>query len=153
MSYILKNMMLDVIKDAFRTKVGKFQCKQEEPKALHIRFRTKVDFNTEEGYRHLDLVIYAPANYVQVWVRNAWNVIPNDELDCDEDGETFIKSDSPGYRQGTSEWKLIGDHDSCWPSGIEAVLKDEHGEIQGFDSIEGWCHVTPVATFNLPEKN
>lgn len=139
-------ILSDVICETFLSEVGKHQ-QNSEKKALHIRFRTTVDYNKEEGYRYLDLVIFAPHNYVQVWIRSSWNVIPQDELVYDEDlDDTVIARFSEGYRSGSSGWELIHNHDSCWRDGVRNVIQGRHGRLTGLDCIlkENWYDVVCV---------
>ena len=51
--------------DTFLEKVGK----HNPGNALILSFNKIVDYDTEYGNRHFDLVITAPDNYVQVWLR------------------------------------------------------------------------------------
>lgn len=86
----MHNMVADIICKTFTTVVGKFQAKAAEPKALMVSFSTRLDYDKEEGYRQVDLLIYGPLNYVQVWTRSRWTVIPLEALIDDGDGDTYV---------------------------------------------------------------
>lgn len=84
-----------------------------------VGFSIPVDFDRESGYRHVELGLYAECNYVSVYVRERWDVIALEDLEDEEDG-----GPKPGkaYVKGSSGWKLIGSHDSEWPSAVERFL-------------------------------
>jgi len=119
--------------------------------AMKIRFNTHADYDKEEGYRFLDLVIYGPTNYVQVWVRTAWDVIPVEDLEYDEDREGRIKK-GKSYQKGVSDWKCVGNHDSGWRDSVRQVLRDNSKILATFNSLNHWFEIVPVTTLNLPEK-
>lgn len=115
----MERIVSHIIQETFIKNVGLWQVKNEKQYGMSVSFSLKVDYNKEEGYRYLDLLIYAPMNYVAVMVKERWNVIPNNELDDDGDG---LK---PGcdYRKGETPWKLASYHDSCWRSdGVDNVI-------------------------------
>lgn len=143
-------LLADVICQTFMAVIGKFQTRNETPMAMKIRFSTHIDHDKEEGYRYLDVVIYGPMNYVQVWTRTAWTVIPLEDLEDDDDGDTFVK---PGkaYNEGASEWKLVADHDSGWREGVRETLRDNKQALSTFSGSK-WFEAVPVASLNLPEK-
>jgi hypothetical protein len=93
--------------------------------SMVLTFSTSVNDEVEDGYRYADLVIRAPTNYVQVWGRARWNVIPAEDLEDDGDGsgDCHVK---PGkdYTQGATEWKMLADHDSGWTDGIDRFLRE-----------------------------
>lgn len=144
-------MVADVIAQQFSKDVGKFQVKKDDPKALKVSFSARVDYSSEEGYRYIDMVLYAPGNYVQVWVRDRWCVIAQDDLESDDDGESFVK---PGkaYAEGASAWECIGDHDSCWRDSVRDFLGKRENDIQGFEGIGEWSAVVSLTSLALPEK-
>ena len=135
-------LLADVISQTFMTEVGKFQAKAEIPIAMKVRFKTQPDYNVEEGYRYLELVIYAPFNYVQVWFRTSWIVVPLEEK--------FVKSGKEAYQEGTSEWKCVADHDNCWRDGVRQILREN--KLSTFDGLQRWFEVVDVASLQLPEN-
>jgi hypothetical protein len=145
---IFRQMFGDVITYTFDKEVGKFQVSRNrreggEPRAMLVSFKTKTDHTTEEGYRHVDLLIYGPMNYVQVWVRERWDVIPIEDLEDDADGDTRLKAGC-SYTKGETNWKLIADHDSGWREGVHRFLQENEDKIVILDSLEGWFRVVRV---------
>lgn len=94
--------------------------------ALNFPLREK-----EDGYRHVELLIYAPYNYVGVFIRENWNVISLDDLEYDEEsGEQYIKK-GKDYSQGVGEWRRLSYHDSCWRSdGVDRLLHEYKDRLQ-----------------------
>lgn len=93
--------------------------------AMKVSFSLSLDYDKEEGYRNLDILIFAPANYVGVLVRERWTIIPVDELE----GEDGLK---PGcdYREGDSGWLFASYHDSCWTSdGVARTIHKNRDRI------------------------
>lgn len=132
------NIVDSIICDEFDKKVKRWQSKEEKPVAMQLTFRISTEYEVEEGYRHLDMLIYGHCNYVAVLVRERWNVIPNVELETVDD-EEYIKTSSKGYREGSTGWKLASYHDSCWRSdGVHNVIYKNKDRISGIDSLFGW---------------
>jgi len=164
----LQHILASVIQDTFHKEVGKNQGRrthqdgltipkqlqgQGQGKALKVRFKTATDYDTEEGYRFVDLVIYAPMNYVQVWVKKSWDVIPTDDLEY-EDGESFIKK-GKSYIKGSDPWTKIADHDSCWTEGVDQVLKGEFGKVTTLDNIHSdhWYEIVEFSSLKTDEQS
>jgi hypothetical protein len=105
--------------------------------AMDIRFRLSIDHEKEEGYRHLNLRIYAPNNYVMVLVKEDWNVIPTKDLIWDEkEQDYFIDKNSKGYVNGETEWQLVSFHDSCWRTdGVHNILWKNRERILHIDTL------------------
>lgn len=143
------SMLSDVICSAFQHHCGKWQVRKEDPKAFQVEFRTRTDHGKEEGYRHLELLIYGPMNYVQVWVRRTWDVIPLDDMCEDDDGE-MVPKQGKKYQKGASEWELKGEHDSCWRDAVDRVLREYEKDITGFDRGDDWFKLVPVSS--VPDK-
>ena len=146
-------LLTTVICQTFLKEAGKFQNgDQGLKKAMVVSFSTRVDYDKEEGYRQIDLVLYAPANYVGVYERRRWTVIPLDDLEYDEEaGESFVK---PGksYVNGGTEWKLICYHDSCWRTdGVHDFLNRYADDINTFDGAREWFKIVDVDTLDLPD--
>lgn len=137
-------MLAEVICDKFLKEVGKGQGLVRN--AMLITFRSVTNFDLEEGYRHIELLIYAPSNYVQVWVRDTSDVIPLEDME--EQGEEMVPKKGTGYTKSATEWKLIGDHDSCWRDAVEKLLKDRKNDIIGF-SGSGAGFTTLLAPLEL----
>lgn len=122
------------------------------PHAMKIVFKTTIDHRIEEGYRYLELVIYAPMNYVQVWTRTTWNVIPIEDLEDDNtgSGDTRVKV-GKDYQTGESAWRKVADHDSCWRDSVRDLLREYEHSIQVFEGGEDWYTVVPVSGLGLPK--
>lgn len=145
-------LLADVICRTFLKDVGKWQAKSApNEKAMRIVFKTGIDHDKEEGYRFLELVVYGPMNYVQVWTRTSWNVIPLADMEDGDDGEMFVKK-GKAYQEGASEWKLIADHDSGWRDGVRDLLRENESNLHVFDRLGDWYGIVEVESLGLPEK-
>ena len=150
---MIEHMLARVICEQFEKTPGKNQRRQpwttlpggggekKIAQAMLVDFSLRTNYDVEMGYRHLDLLIYAPMNYVQVWIRERWIVIPLEDLEDADDGGTVVKK-GKAYIDGKSEWIKIGDHDSCWPDAVRGILSDKR--ITGFSGLDSWYSVIPV---------
>lgn len=115
-------MVASIIINTFGSEVGKWgghgtHTPPGTPqKALLVEFRTPADYDKEDGYRYIDLLIYAECNYAGVYVRDRWSVWQNTE---DDDSLGSVQEN-----KGASEWRCLGYHDSCWTEGVERFLCD-----------------------------
>lgn len=166
----LQHLLSSIIQDTFRKEVGKDQARQThrdgqtipehlqgmgQGKALKVRFKTDINYDTEEGYRFVDLVIYAPLNYVQVWVKRSWDVIPSDDLEFDEaTQDTFVKK-GKDYDKGSDPWERIANHDSCWGDGVDRVLRGEFGKLNTLDNIfsDHWYEIVDFSSLKTDEQD
>jgi len=131
------DIVAKIICETFNEKIGRNGGKQfgfTTPKGLLIEFSTKIDYKTEEGYRYLDLFLFAPMNYVGVFIR---------------DHSTIIKIDAEGeligdYVTTTGKWNCIGYHDSCWRSSVRELLFQNRDNITGLSTLSGWYEVRDV---------
>ena len=140
---MLSNLLSDIVCQEFMSRVGKNQARQAEPKAMLISF-TLSPKSDEEGYRYLDLLIYGPMNYVGVFVRERWNVIPVADL-VGEDGDER-PAPGKGYQKGSSEWVKVCYHDSGWRDGVRQVLYEHGDRLNTFSGISSWYEtITPPA--------
>lgn len=146
---IFRQIFADVIIHTFIREVGKHQIGRSrkdgvDPKAFLVSFKTKTNYTVEEGYRHIDLLIYAPMNYVQVWVRERWDVIPIEDLEDDGQGDTLVRAGC-SYTKGETTWALMADHDSCWTEGVHNILRTHEDKIHLLESSLGnWFQVVRV---------
>lgn len=127
-------MLAQIINSTFEKVGGKFQAKkpESERKALVVKFSTNPDFDKEEGYRWLELALYASHNYVSVYVRKSWCVIPLEDLEDDGDGDTRIRKGAD-YSKGVEPWTRVCHHDSCWRDAVRNVLSDPNNKINLID--------------------
>jgi len=103
--------------------------------ALQFTFDLRVNCVKEVGYRHLDLIAWAPRNYVGIFTKERWNVLSNDDLEDSEDGEIIIKK-GKDYNIGSSDYEIHSYHDSCWrEDGVRRVLYERESVIRGIDSL------------------
>lgn len=144
---MLPNLLTAVVRYTFLHEVGKHQANKHRL-ALLMSFATPTK-EGEEGYRYLDVLIYAPMNYVGVYRRERWDVIPEADLGDDDEGPLPGKS----YTKGESPWKLVSYHDSGWPEGISNILQKEHlltwAHVGGDN---GWYRIVDAADYTLPER-
>lgn len=124
-----RSILASVLCETYEREGGKWQSRKPEPKAFRFTFATRIDHAKEEGYRYLDVSLFAAGNYVQVCVRKRWNVIPLDDLIYGEDGECSGVKPGKDYVKGASSWTEVANHDSCWREGIERILRDHEDEI------------------------
>jgi len=137
-----RRMVAEVINHTFTKACGKNQLSkpEHERRALHITFSARIDYEKEEGYRYIELVIYGPANYVQVWTRDRWTVIPVEDLEDEDDGGP---KPGKGYIEGSSAWEMVGFHDSGWRSSVENLLSKRERDIDGFTGSDWYKLVDP----------
>lgn len=95
-----------------------------------------------EGYAQKTLVLYAPSNYVQVWTRQEWEMIPVEALD-DESGDLLPGWD---YEVGATPWSKLADHDSCWREGVAEFVGGLETAISFHESFSSgsWYVMVPV---------
>lgn len=148
---MMYSLLSDVICQTFMKAVGKWQTKNPVENAMKIAFKTGIDHDKEEGYRYLELVIYGPLNYVQVWTRTSWNVIPLEDLEYDAEQDDHYVKKGKDYQAGASEWKKIADHDSGWREGVRELLRENERNIHVFSGLD-WYETVAVESLNLPEK-
>lgn len=98
-----------------------FRDQRRWGECMVVTFPLTLDYAKEDGYRHLDVRIHAPSNYVRVEARERWNVIPLEGLTDEE--YPHVK---PGYEysEGASPWKQYSYHDSGWRDGVESILAE-----------------------------
>jgi hypothetical protein len=146
----LAYLLADIICQTFTEQCGKFQCKkpEAEQKAMVVGFSIPIDYDKEQGYRHLDVAIYGPMNYVGVWTRERWTVIPLEDLEDDGEGDTCVKK-GKDYNKGQSEWKQVCYHDSGWRSVVQDIIFQNRDKLGTFD---GTCKFyTLIDPKTLPE--
>lgn len=150
MSHIrMTDIVTKLVTNLFTSACGNWQSKkpESERKAFLMEFSTRIDYGLESGYRYVDLLLYGDMNYIGVWQRTRWTVIPLEDLD-EVDGDTYVK---PGkaYQEGASEWALLSYHDSGWiPAVRDFFIKNELYSISGLDSY----HLVNPAEYNLPNE-
>lgn len=132
---------------------SKWQKKNDEPSAMLVSFSLSIDYDIEEGYRNLEIAVYAPMNYVGVYLRETWDVIRQDDLEILEDGEAQIKESSEGYIKGASDWHCAGYHDSCWRDAVENILRAYAKRISILNTFDHWHTKKAVELIELPDES
>ncbi len=146
----LQHLLTDIIRTTFLTMVGKHQAtKDNAPYGMLMSFSTPTA-PEENGYRYFDILIYAPHNYVGVYVRRRWNVIPEADLGPDDEGPLPGKK----YDEGEEPWRMIAYHDSGWSEVIERVLREEAlltwSRAASGAGNQGWYGIVNVSNYQLP---
>lgn len=147
-------MLAQVVNATFLDKCGKFQLSRKDeagPQVFQVGFRLSTDFAVEEGYRHLEVAFWAPQNYVQVLVRETWNVIPLEDLEYNEEEDESFPKPGKDYVEGASAWRLVADHDSGWREGLVRILQEYEKKIRGLDRSEPFWKLIPATS--EPFKN
>lgn len=138
----MKNTVSNIICSEFENNVGRWQIKKETMYAMKLTFRLSNNWDMEEGYRHLQMLIFGPMNYIGVFVKEDWTVIPVDELDDEED----CLKEGCDYRTGDTDWKMISYHDSCWTSdGVDRILSLHSARLNGLDFGPHWYEKIEVS--------
>lgn len=130
---MLSRIIVDTFTDVVGKK-GKFGMPADD--CLYIRFRLPLRDGDDDGYRHRELIIHAPMNYVGVYTRETWDVA--------KEGEDYV--------QGASEWVCLGYHDSGWRETVRSFVKEHANVLQGFSgSSSSWYSVKKVWDYDLPD--
>lgn len=138
---MFENLIRDIVTDEFMARVGK----NEPGRAFKIEFKTRIDYDSEEGYRYLELLVWAPTNYVAVLARRRWNVIARAAMEWNAgEGEDLPKKGT-GYSDGESDWVLLSHHDSGWRGGVDRFFRDHGGEIVTFAGLGRWAEVVDLS--------
>ena len=144
----LLNILTTTICSTFVDVCGKWQSRKTEQKAFVMEFSLTLDYDKEEGYRTLEVVLYASHNYVNVYTRETWDVIPLEDLEYnEEDDESYVKK-GKDYQKGKSPWTLVVSHDSGWTSGVGEILQDRR--INTLKSVAAFYKLVDPATLGLP---
>lgn len=127
------------VSDPFKLEPG-----QNSTQAMLVRFSARIDYDKEHGYRQKEMMIYGPSNYVQVWERDCWDVIPLEDMEEDpDDSDEMVPRKGKDYVKGQTEWKLLSDHDSCWREGVQQFLSRNRAVITGLNGLpqRGWYYL------------
>jgi hypothetical protein len=130
---MLTNILSKIICDTYEKE---FRHKQEVGKylAMKITFDMPIDYNTEEGYRWIELLLIWEG-YVGVFVREHWNIMPIKGIDYKND---CLKKGFD-YIEGNTEWKILSCHDSCWRGdGVERFVFNNRDKFLGIKTFFKW---------------
>ena len=101
-------MLAEVICATFMEGIGKFQISKPSSKAMTICFRCKIDFDKEEGYRGVNMLLYAPMNYVQVWSQDWSDIVSLDDMEWNEEAEELCLKKARIMLRRLSHGSLLG---------------------------------------------
>jgi hypothetical protein len=127
--------------------------------AMQVSFSLSPDYNREDGYRHLTILIYGGgSNYISVYAKLDWNVTPdNSGLGIEWDEASADASENPEYTKGETSWVLLCHHDSCWRDSVNRLLWDYRERISSIDSLfngqTGWYKSLPISEEFAQELN
>jgi hypothetical protein len=139
---MFENIVSNIICTEYDKVLGRkaFQNKlwgTDPARAMVIKFSLSLNYDVEEGYRHLTLVLYGFGyKYIGVFAQIDWNVIRNE---WSKDGTTLKKGKS--YIKGETPWVLCAYHDSCWRDGVNNLLWNMQERINSIDYLftsDGW---------------
>lgn len=112
---------------------------------LRARLRTPVHL---EGYVTLEIVLFRPMSYTQVWSRVVSTAVPIEGL-APEDGLLpgfdYVKAETP--------WHIHANHDSCWREGLDDVFKQYESEIVLFSGPYDWYEMVDATLLDLPRPD
>lgn len=109
---------------------------------LNFEFHLKVNYEKEEGYRYLDVVIWAPTNYIAVFSKERWCVISPDDIDSEND----CLMPGKDYTQGETDLECHTYHSSCWASdGIHRILFERRNALSGICTSDSFYKVEKIS--------
>ena len=101
-------------------------------KAMEITINLNLDYEKEEGYRELKILIFNEYNYVSVFAKLLWNVVKSGRVEVEREDEL-----KPGI-EGSTPFVHFSAHDTCWCSdGIERIIhlfRNRLNCLEGFGS-------------------
>lgn len=116
---MLTNILTQIIASTFRTNLGK----NTPSKVMVLHFSVSVA-DEFEGYARWTMILWAPSNYLEVWVRKEWNQVPAEGLDGDDDLKPGFE-----YKLGAEPWTILISHDSGWRSTIQDFINQHRHEF------------------------
>jgi hypothetical protein len=106
--------------------------------AMKVKFSLSCDWNREEGYRNLEILIFGGgSNYIGVYAKIDWNV---------KDLVNIHNS-----AKGDTDWVLVGYHDSCWREAVSNLMQEFSNRIITIDSLfnrGNWYDTVVLSTQN-----
>lgn len=148
----MQHIVTKIITETFESEIKRNQSENANPVAMKVTFDLSIDYSKEDGYRTLDMLIYAPMNYVGVIVRENWNVVSLSDIDNDND---CLKPDCD-YVKGTTYWLYASYHDSCWRTdGVSRVIQENKERIISISPqrLSGWYEKVAMTPKLLTEFN
>lgn len=141
-------LLTQAISDQMRKELPPTSWDARHTKAMRLQLRLSTP-PTHEGYVTLEIVLFRPMSYTQVWSRVTSTMAPIEGLD-DQD-YCGLK---PGfeYTKSATEWVIHCDHDSCWREALGALLNTHTAQIVLFSGPGDWYEIVDVASLNLPDS-
>lgn len=128
---MLQYILGQIICNTFEQECERHQYKPEDHgKCLYVCFDLTLDYEKEEGYRWVELVIYAPCNYVAVFIREGKNIKTEFETNLDH-----------------GKWERLSYHDSCWrQDGVSKFISryNDRFSLIGFNFNKKWYSIQDV---------
>lgn len=138
------NIVRQMIESTFRWRREKdmqWSFNEGNKHGMHFTFRLNLD-KEEEGYRFLDVILYGSARYVGVYAKIRWTVAHESQLGYDEEAEEeFVKGD---YTEGGTQWYRLYYHDSCWPEGLNDLLRKMQRRTNIIETKQHWYEIKEV---------
>lgn len=107
----------------------KGDLKSRKSRALKFSFGLFVDHNIEVGFRSLDVMLWAPTNYVCVISRESWYVLPFSDIDGDVSRPRPKQGSS--WTDGNTGYRFHAYHDQKWrDEGVKRVLGEYKERIE-----------------------
>lgn len=92
--------------EQLRACAGEFShLTREDLPNLALKFRfALINYEKEEGYRNLEILVWVPSNYIGVFSKETWDLW------------------SPKNINGKSDLRIWSYHDSCWRDGLRRII-------------------------------
>jgi len=139
-------LLLAAIQDQLDKETPRTSYDKRNTKAMRLSVRLRTPEHLE-GYVTLEIVLFRPMSYTQVWSRVVSTTVPIEGLSQEEEGLL------PGfdYTKTETSWYLHANHDSCWREGLAEALKQHEGEIVLFSGPFDWYEMVDAVSLNLPD--
>lgn len=135
-----------IVTDTFQQQVrDPLRDDRDADNAMVVSFSAPIDYDRESGYRYVDLMLYAPSNYVAVLVRRRWNVVSLDDLEWDDEHQEDVLKPGADYVEGAEDWSLISYHDSGWRDGVGRFFREYEPDLNSIKTLRGWYRLTHIA--------
>lgn len=138
-------LLLAAIQDQLDKETPRTSYDKRNTKAMRLSLRLRTPEHLE-GYVTLEIVLFRPMSYTQVWSRVLSTTVPIEGLAAEDGllpGFDYTKSETP--------WHLHANHDSCWREGLAEALKKHEGEIILFSGPSDWYEMVDAASLSLPD--
>jgi hypothetical protein len=145
----IQHLLATVICYTFEAACGKWQMRKRIPMVFVVNFKVSLNPN-EDGFRCLDLALYAPWDHVKVYARERWCVIPNEDLELDLDTDEMAPKPGKFYQTGEGPWESLGASDIGWTSLVHDFITKNGTRLQGFDNPSNFFRLMDPLDLRLP---